>query len=772
MPTCLICKHRFNDWYSFDRHLRRGTCQQASTSSASSSTLALIGSLSTRRTHELRTDDLPLLQQRELILELQVDWLHTLNRKMGLRARLQHHCVVCNQWFAKGWHLTHHGHRQHKSLFNSGLLHRNELMLQSGIGPIKWNCPYCLAVFQSANLHHCPVLLQIAVLLSAPQASSGHGFFGRSRGCEQRTLPLQRVVGTACISRSRWVRGGERFQETTNRAGGKPRYRLRHKSRPDQVTWQQIQRQTDTGHCSYIGPSLNTTRRQSEYSTHGHRIHALHAARSTRNGVSHVACSRSLEDPQNPDSQCNQQSAQIPHVEDSGRRTTDEGQAALHGRASIEASDCGSTEGGGLRRRNEVHIQEVGRGYQDHDCHGEGTVDQRPGSCGPQSLRSHLASLFSPQVSLYQTFDKEYECEDGAVHVGTQSQVQWCSRSVGGVRQILNECSDEPHRSQFEAHESSTISIGGHFEEVPREDGQDRQVSTTTSSAKMSSMLSMNVPQLSHLRNSEQQIRMRWLQMLLENTSAVCYLNSGIQILGWGILAQTDALDTWEIIGELMLELLSLTSPCSIHTTETCRNLLQSWPDIHRQHDVAELIGYSLTRLELRKEDLGQWGAIYPEAGWIEYTFPLVQPLPLPLPEDAQAVSLQMLFDTWTIEGSKRLGILSPLPGFFLVQLGRFIVTASGIHKTICQIDGLEAPVRVPVYSVLEGMQLTRYAICGVVVHHGATPDSGHYTCLLREGTQWWLKDDSRAPVLLPALSIEHCRACYVLCLSRIQDGS
>ena len=398
--------------------------------------------------------------------------------------------------------------------------------------------------------------------------------------------------------------------------------------------------------------------------------------------------------------------------------------------------------------------------------------DQRPGSCGPQSLRSHLATLFSPQVSLYQTFDKDYECEDGAVHVGTQSQVQWCSRSVGGVRQTLNECSDEPHRSQYEAHESSTISIGDLSEEVPRQDGQDRQVSTTTSPAKMSSMLSMNVPQPSHLRNSEQQIRMRWLQMLVENTSAVCYLNSGIQVLGWGILTQTDALDTWEIIGELMLELLSLTSPCSIHTTETCRNLLQSWPDIHRQHDVAELIGYSLTRLELRKEDLGQWGVIYPEAGWIEYTFPLVQPLPLPLPEDAQAVSLQMLFDTWTIEGSKRLGILSPLHGFFLVQLGRFIVTASGIHKTIRQIDGLEAPVRVPVFSVLEGMQLTRYAICGVVVHHGATPDSGHYTCLLREGTQWWLKDDSRAPVLLPALSIEHCRGCYVLCLSRIQDGS
>ena len=121
----------------------------------SSSTLALMATPSSCRTNVQRSEDAPLLQQSKLLSMLQNDWQHTLNTKVGLRARLTHHCCVCNQWFAKGHHMTHHGHRQHRSLFAQGRLHRNEIMLQSGIGAIKMELSIlssCFSECQRASL--------------------------------------------------------------------------------------------------------------------------------------------------------------------------------------------------------------------------------------------------------------------------------------------------------------------------------------------------------------------------------------------------------------------------------------------------------------------------------------------------------------------------------------------------------------------------------------------------------------------------------------------
>ncbi|MES1908806.1 MAG: hypothetical protein MHM6MM_001675 [Cercozoa sp. M6MM] len=44
----------------------------------------------------------------------------------------------------------------------------------------------------------------------------------------------------------------------------------------------------------------------------------------------------------------------------------------------------------------------------------------------------------------------------------------------------------------------------------------------------------------------------------------------------------------------------------------------------------------------------------------------------------------------------------------------------------------------------LSGLQVQRYQLCAVVLHHGIQLESGHYTTVCRRGTQWFHVDDAR----------------------------
>ena len=135
---------------------------------------------------------------------------------------------------------------------------------------------------------------------------------------------------------------------------------------------------------------------------------------------------------------------------------------------------------------------------------------------------------------------------------------------MGDLRPFLNEFSDEPCWREYASHELAEVTSGNRIEEVP---GQDRQVGTSASSSSsspalmFSSLLSVNMVRPAPPRNWEQPVRMRWVHMLLANPTAVCYLNAGFTVLGWGILAHTDRLADWEQVGTMMLELLSLPDP-------------------------------------------------------------------------------------------------------------------------------------------------------------------------------------------------------------------
>ena len=754
MPVCCLCHARFADWFAFDRHFKKSACSQALRRTPTS-TLAPMASPSSDRTHVQRTDESPLVYQKELLDLLRQDWQHTLANKLGLREKLSHYCCLCNQWFAKGHHLTHHGHRQHRSLFEKGKLHRNELLIESGLGVIKWHCPYCLAVFQSANLHHCPVLLQIAVLLCAPSASS-HGDGYGNRCCQQGNGTLQGAHWKRFNGR-RWVRGARAEKEAHR---DRPRYRLRTKSRPANIKWK-IQRQTSSVHLNFPGSPCDPSRRQPQHIEARYRVCSFHEPCGSGVGSDHATCGRALEKPSHGVTNVHHKPVEVHHVEDVAERTADTSQAALCGRSPFQADQRGSTEERNPEFRWPVSVPPMGQRGSEDGCDRSKATVSGSDSERPKDSGLYTTSLSSSPLSFYPSSGKDHEYQDCTVHAGVGSEVSRCTSGMGDLRQILNECSDGPGGRQHETFVHAKVASGDGFEE---DVGQVRQVGTSATSALFCPMLSLNSTPPSSPRIWEQPVRTRWVALLLENPTAVCYLNSAMTVLGWGILAHTDMLADWEQVGALMLELLRLPAPCKLYDTAAGSYLLQSWADIHRQHDVAELLGHVLERLELRKVDLGHWGAMYAAAGWIEYTMPLVHPLPLPLPDLVHTVSLQTLLNSWSTDGTRSFGIMAPLPAFFLVQLGRFIVRNGVLVKTTCLVTGIAGELQVPTISAQGVVEQASYQVNGAVLHYGPTPDSGHYICALLEDQSWWIKDDSNPPRRIEALNDEHCSLCYVLC--------
>ena len=201
MPLCSACGQRFSSWYSFDRHVARGACtvQVINTSRPRSS------SLPTRTMKE----------RAELKQKILADWQQVIEDPI-LKKELLHYCVVCNQWFAKNHNLTRHATAQHAMLLGQAKLKRTELMNSHHIKPIRWTCVFCDSCFNSANIHHCSVLLQIALLLVAWTDPTHHGLGGRSIRPAHRSgdEPVQRSLAVPpCVHRRR-LSSGKRCEET------------------------------------------------------------------------------------------------------------------------------------------------------------------------------------------------------------------------------------------------------------------------------------------------------------------------------------------------------------------------------------------------------------------------------------------------------------------------------------------------------------------------------------------------------------------------------
>ena len=306
MPTCSRYKKQSADCFSFDRHISRGVCQVTMASSSASTKGT---SRATCRTPEKKTAEKPLIQQSMLLANLKDTWHHLLTHKPGFRQSLMHQCCICNQWFAKGWHLTHHGSIKHSALLRQGRLHRQEFILQNGIAPIKWGMlPYCTAVFQSANIHCCPVLIQISVLICASDTDS-HGEYAGERTSSARNDVVPRPAPVPCKHRRRCSHGVGSQQEAQTRR------RLRVKTRPPPLIKvlnrkRALHREANAGHVTCFDQACYPSQGQHQYLEDGNWLYDVHVQPAARTLALSPPSGQQVERDEAPDSHSSHKSAQ------------------------------------------------------------------------------------------------------------------------------------------------------------------------------------------------------------------------------------------------------------------------------------------------------------------------------------------------------------------------------------------------------------------------------------------------------------------------------
>ncbi|CAE7837065.1 unnamed protein product [Symbiodinium sp. CCMP2592] len=145
-------------------------------------------------------------------------------------------------------------------------------------------------------------------------------------------------------------------------------------------------------------------------------------------------------------------------------------------------------------------------------------------------------------------------------------------------------------------------------------------------------------------------------------------------------------------------------------------NATRSWRAPRQQHDIAEFLLYMRPQLNASLID-GSWGAAGPASAADD-------------PTPCSECCLQDLLSCWHQQAEPQ-ALLKP-PKFCAIQVGRFDSTNDGACiKTDFKLC-LEPLVHIPAFrDNLQDVYFVKYFVRACAVHHGPTPDSGHYRSIL-----------------------------------------
>ena len=773
MPTCSICGQRFSTWYSFDRHKSRGSCTEQVIARPLRSRSSLRMSGSTQETHEVGA---PVIQRADLKQKILQNWQQALEDDSSLRKMLLHHCVVCNQWFAKNHHLTRHASAQHGDLLRQARLKRMALMDANHIKPIRWTCVFCDSCFNSANIHHCSVLLQIALLLVAWTDSPEHGIGGRGISAAHRSGDgaVQRsssIPPSTCRER---LLCGERGQETSHSVRRTEAVRCRFRLRNKSPAWtlygkgqSRDRKATERDRCFSL-PIGDKARRCSEQPTPRHLLHDVYGKQYSWSGRSPSSHGRSMEIPPHNLSHLDHRTTTTNSVSGGDRGVGSQADPSSSG-SRIPEHSAGGTADGGHRPGLELCLPPMEPHQGSFGAHGQTTVASKasardadeydPTSRPPSSTPLPCSSSLVPEA-----------CFEGlSVSLRDRQQNIWSTEGLGDARHIVHEQRYAASGNPIASQQSTALAIGSRDSQVLGQSVEHIQDS--------------GISILQGMLGGEQIARLcsLWLQIKFLNPTNVCYMNASFNFIGWGLLHQSLPLQSWAELGELMQNLLCHHSsdPCAVYTVALCRMMLQGWNDLHSQQDAAEFLGFILQKLRGCWTHMGSWREIDAQ-GQVLYTMPLTHPIAIPVILDNDSgrwrdpISLKCLIDHWSATG--RLGLCSPPPDLVYLQLLRYRMVGTAVQKVTREITNLEDDVLFPLSgqnsssssSSHSGIDVCTipYYVLGLVVHLGLTPSVGHYYTLLRRLTGWTEKNDSTITEH-PVLTKEHSCNCYLVCLSR-----
>ena len=201
--------------------------------------------------------------------------------------------------------------------------------------------------------------------------------------------------------------------------------------------------------------------------------------------------------------------------------------------------------------------------------------------------------------------------------------------------------------------------------------------------------------------------------------------------------------------------------------------MVGAWPRVYEQHDVGEFLGHLMQKTAaMNGMDFGKWVARVQDGDAIDDAFvePLCNPVPIALPEAVSPypIPLADLIRSWSGQHGQQ-GIHHPSPPFLALQVLRCRVANGRIVKRMDQISSQSIldPVLLPELPEV-GFECTdcEYRVIALMLHHGETPDVGHYTTLLRTEAGWCRKDDDQVGISAQLTSGDLCN-CYILFLAK-----
>ncbi|CAE7040662.1 MCAT [Symbiodinium sp. CCMP2592] len=238
------------------------------------------------------------------------------------------------------------------------------------------------------------------------------------------------------------------------------------------------------------------------------------------------------------------------------------------------------------------------------------------------------------------------------------------------------------------------------------------------------------------------------------NQANACYMNAAVQVMKWLLHATgngADALGT----GAPFFDSTAMRGQCiTLMQVQEWRLFVTGWTEAHRQHDIAEFLGFLLGGMAPPLFQ-GIWQArSVAEGGRVQCIDqgPCTQLLTLPLPRGPPGlratVKVQSMIDIWQNGRDRTQGLHLP-PRILAVQLLRFNQNEGHVKKTRMEVELGDPWLSMPTFTN-EGLERTpvHYRLSAYIVHHGLTPKCGHYTAALLDHSRGiWLCDDNRTPV-------------------------
>ena len=241
------------------------------------------------------------------------------------------------------------------------------------------------------------------------------------------------------------------------------------------------------------------------------------------------------------------------------------------------------------------------------------------------------------------------------------------------------------------------------------------------------------------------------LKARLGNRSNHCYCNALLKCL-WVLAARSPGPEPLlpERLCKFLRGFLSAAGTLYVWGNPFWRAWLGAWQAPDDQHDMAEFLQFLVATCTGLEVQIGAaWEArLEAEGRLMKYDGGCSHPLYL-MPGRGDC-TIQQLLDMWHLQDQSH-ALLAPPQGLIL-QVGRFRYSSDDGRSV--KLDFHVVPdqrVFVPVFLHGVETRLSEYKLCAFTVHHGDTPESGHYTAILLCNDRFYKLDDG-----VPARACDH----------------